>query len=52
MHFYSAGSNFTFHDHETMSRFIESGWEFGGRADAAAKASDKGAAVGGERNSD
>jgi len=31
-----------------MSRFIESGWEFGGRADAAAKASDKGAAVGGE----
>lgn len=27
---------------------INSGWEFGGHADAAAKASDKGAAVGGE----
>jgi lipid-binding SYLF domain-containing protein len=39
---------FIFHDHATMSRFIESGWEFGGHADAAAKASDKGAAVGGE----
>jgi lipid-binding SYLF domain-containing protein len=39
---------FIFHDHETMNQFIESGWEFGGHADAAAKASDKGAAVGGE----
>ena len=39
---------FIFHDPETMNRFIESGWEFGGHADAAAKASDKGAAVGGE----
>ena len=39
---------FIFHDHQTMNRFIDSGWEFGGHADAAAKASDKGAAVGGE----
>jgi lipid-binding SYLF domain-containing protein len=39
---------FIFHDHDTMHKFIESGWEFGGHADAAAKASDKGAAVGGE----
>jgi lipid-binding SYLF domain-containing protein len=39
---------FIFHDHGTMNKFIESGWEFGGHADAAAKASDKGAAVGGE----
>jgi lipid-binding SYLF domain-containing protein len=39
---------FVFHDVETMNKFIESGWEFGGNADAAAKASDKGAAVGGE----
>lgn len=39
---------FIFHDHETMNRFVESGWEFGGHADAAAKASDMGAAVGGE----
>jgi hypothetical protein len=31
-----------------MERFIRSGWEFGGHADAAAKAGDKGAAVGGE----
>lgn len=39
---------FIFHDRETMNRFVESGWEFGGHADAAAKASDMGAAVGGE----
>ncbi len=39
---------FIFHDDHTMNQFIESGWEFGGHADAAAKASDKGAAVGGE----
>ncbi|HIJ90706.1 MAG: hypothetical protein OEV89_08370 [Desulfobulbaceae bacterium] len=39
---------FIFHDRETMTKFINSGWEFGGHADAAAKASDKGAAVGGE----
>jgi lipid-binding SYLF domain-containing protein len=39
---------FIFHDQATMKRFVESGWEFGGHADAAAKASDMGAAVGGE----
>lgn len=39
---------FVFHDRGTMERFINSGWEFGGHADAAAKAGDKGAAVGGE----
>jgi len=39
---------FIFHDEDTMNYFINSGWEFGGHADAAAKASDKGAAVGGE----
>ena len=39
---------FVFHDEATMNHFIDSGWEFGGHADAAAKASDKGAAVGGE----
>jgi len=39
---------FVFHDKETMTKFINSGWEFGAQADAAAKASDKGAAVGGE----
>ena len=39
---------FVFHDAETMNEFIESGWEFGGQADAAAKAGDKGGAVGGE----
>jgi lipid-binding SYLF domain-containing protein len=39
---------FIFHDHATVERFITSGWEFGGHADAAAKAGDKGAAAGGE----
>lgn len=39
---------FVFHNSETMNRFIESGWAFGAQADAAAKASNKGAAVGGE----
>ncbi len=39
---------FIFHDQATMQSFIDSGWEFGGHADAAAKAGDKGAAVGGE----
>jgi lipid-binding SYLF domain-containing protein len=39
---------FIFHDHDTMNKFVKSGWEFGGHADAAAKASDKGGAVGGE----
>jgi hypothetical protein len=31
-----------------MNQFIESGWELGGHADAAAKASDKVAALGGK----
>ncbi len=39
---------FIFHDQTTLTKFINSGWEFGGHADAAAKASDKGAAAGGE----
>ncbi len=39
---------FIFHDRAVLEKFIGSGWEFGGQADAAAKASDKGAAVGGE----
>jgi lipid-binding SYLF domain-containing protein len=39
---------FIFHDQTTLTKFVNSGWEFGGHADAAAKASDKGAAVGGE----
>jgi len=37
-----------FHSVEAMHNFIENGWVFGGQADAAAKASDKGAAIGGE----
>ncbi len=39
---------FVFHSAETMNDFVENGWSFGGQADAAAKAGDKGAAVGGE----
>ncbi|MGB5718977.1 MAG: hypothetical protein WBN81_18045 [Gammaproteobacteria bacterium] len=39
---------FIFHDSDTMTSFIESGWEFGAHADAAAKAGDKGGAVAGE----
>ena len=39
---------FVFHESTALTRFIEHGWAFGGQADAAAKASDKGAAVGGE----
>jgi lipid-binding SYLF domain-containing protein len=37
-----------FHSTEAMERFINSGWTFGGNADAAAKASNKGASVEGE----
>jgi lipid-binding SYLF domain-containing protein len=33
---------------ETLNQFIESGWVFGGHADAAAKAGDKGGEVSGE----
>ncbi|MBU0753298.1 MAG: hypothetical protein KJ787_10880 [Gammaproteobacteria bacterium] len=39
---------FVFHDRTTMDRFLNTGWEFGGHADAAAKAGDKGGALGGE----
>ena len=39
---------FIFHTNDSMDRFVESGWAFGAQADAAAKAEDKGAAVGGE----
>lgn len=39
---------FIFHDDKTMERFINQGWEFGVHANAAAKASEKGGAVGGE----
>lgn len=39
---------FIFHDRTSLAKFVNSGWEFGGHADAAAKAGDKGAAVGGE----
>ncbi len=37
-----------FHSAEAMNSFVESGWTFGGNADAAAKASQKGASVEGE----
>ncbi|TNE31330.1 MAG: hypothetical protein EP349_04110 [Alphaproteobacteria bacterium] len=39
---------FVFHNAATMERFVNQGWEFGVHADAAAKASEKGGAVGGE----
>lgn len=39
---------FIFHDESTLNNFVENGWQFGAQADAAAKASDKGGAVGGE----
>ena len=39
---------FIFHDQGTMQKFITSGWEFGAHADAAAKAGEKGGAIGGE----
>jgi lipid-binding SYLF domain-containing protein len=39
---------FVFHSQESLNRFVEEGWAFGAQADAAAKAADKGAAVGGE----
>ena len=37
-----------FNTQETMDMFVDSGWTFGGHADAAAKAGDKGGAAGGE----
>ena len=36
-----------FTDPAVMKKFVESGWDFGGQADAAAKAGDSGAAAGG-----
>ncbi len=39
---------FVFHNAETMKNFVESGWEFGANADAAAKVGETGGAVGGE----
>ena len=39
---------FVFHDPDSLDRFINQGWTFGGQADAAAKAGDLGAAVAGE----
>lgn len=43
---------FVFHTQDVMNRFVESGWAFGGQADAAAKAGDKGAAISGEMTVD
>ncbi|OQY08060.1 MAG: hypothetical protein B6I25_00140 [Planctomycetales bacterium 4572_13] len=37
-----------FNTKETMNNFVESGWTFGGHADAAAKAGEKGGAASGE----
>ncbi|WDE03441.1 hypothetical protein SG34_018840 [Thalassomonas viridans] len=37
-----------FHNGRALEQFINSGWSFGGHADAAAKAADKGASVEGE----
>lgn len=39
---------FIFQNQAALDNFVENGWEFGGHVDAAAKASDKGAAVSGE----
>ena len=39
---------FVFHNTESLNRFIDHGWALGAQADAAAKAQDKGGAVGGE----
>jgi lipid-binding SYLF domain-containing protein len=39
---------FIFQSRRDLERFVNNGWEFGRHADAAAKASDQGAAVGGE----
>lgn len=38
---------FVFHNAETLNHFVTQGWAFGAQADAAAKARDQGAAVGG-----
>jgi lipid-binding SYLF domain-containing protein len=36
---------FIFHDRKVMEQFVQSGWQFGGKADAAAKYKDAGAAA-------
>ncbi len=41
-----------FHSKQSMDRFVDQGWAFGAQADAAVKAKDKGAAVGGEATVD
>ena len=43
---------FVFHSRDALNQFVETGWAFGVNADAAAKASEKGAAVGGEATFD
>lgn len=39
---------FVFHTAEKFNQFVENSWSFGGQGDAAAKADEKGAAVGGQ----
>jgi lipid-binding SYLF domain-containing protein len=39
---------FIFKNRETLKKFVDKGWEFGGHADAAAKSGEKGDAVGGQ----
>ena len=43
---------FIFKNADVMKKFIESGWQFGGEADATAKAGDKGAAASKEAGAD
>jgi lipid-binding SYLF domain-containing protein len=43
---------FIFKNADVMKKFVESGWQFGGEADAAAKAGDKGAAASKEAAAD
>ncbi len=39
---------FVFHTKQALERFVDDGWAFGGQMDAAAKANEKGDAIGGE----
>lgn len=39
---------FVFHTKQALNRFVNDGWAFGGQMDAAAKAKEKGDAIGGE----
>lgn len=43
---------FLFRDKQTFNKFVDDGWEFGGHADAAAKSTNKGDAVGGQASID